>query len=408
MGERIVKEFPLTTGRTIRYFAEDVRRERTGIHAKITIGLDTTLLAWTNFNVERDEERLRLANSASKALGELDRAVWPVTDMKHALDLFCSGLWDAAIGQIPIGYRQGIRKLEGPSYALRPLVIDGGGTIIYAPPGRGKSFTALLMAQSMNAGTELLFPAALRRTLYINIERDAESMDDRLARVNSCLRLDDDAPLAFLHQRGKSLHDVYGSADRFCRTEGIEVVILDSISRSGYGDLNENQPVNKIVDAMNGLSRTWVALAHTPRQDESHVFGSVHFDAGMDIGVRLTTQSVREGLTVGVGLTVTKANDGVVTGKPLLFALEFDATGLADARGATNHEFPMLAPISAGNLVQRVDSLLGRVGWMSATELAKELGGSVKSQRVSEVLNADGEKYQARRDGKSVLYSLSV
>ena len=64
MDRRVVKEFPLETGRTLKYIAEEIRKERTGTHAKVIIGMDTTILAWTTFIIERDEDGLRLANSA--------------------------------------------------------------------------------------------------------------------------------------------------------------------------------------------------------------------------------------------------------------------------------------------------------------------------------------------------------
>ena len=406
MDRRVVKEFPLETGRTLKYIAEEIRKERTGTHAKVIIGMDTTILAWTTFNIERDEDRVRLANSASKAMGELDRQIWPQTDMKHALDVFCATLWDAKVGQIDIGYRGGSRRLEGPSYACKPFVIDGGGTIIYAPPGRGKSFTGMLMSVSMNAGVSTLFHVEQRRCLYVNLERDDESMDDRLARVNASLGLPEDREMAFVHERGKRLHDVVGAIERFIRNENIEVVLLDSISRSGYGDLNDNEPVNRIIDTLNGVCRTWVALAHTPRQDESHVFGSVHFDAGMDVGVMLTTQTAKEGKTIGVGLTVTKANDGIVSGKPVLFALEFDETGLDRFRPATAWEFPQLSGNTEATMERTIDSLLMAVGNLSATDIARETG--LRRNKVSSYLSENTLKYRRERSGKSVLYGLQT
>lgn len=384
---RITRDHILSTGATIFYHAEDVRKERTGVHAKVIITIDKKLLAWTSFNVERDEDRTRLANSASKALGSVEQEVWSSYEMKHGLDLFCAFLWEQSLGQIEVGMMTGERRREGPPYLCKPFIVEGGGTIIYAPPGRGKSFTAMLMTVSMDAGVSSLFACETpRRGLYINIERDRFSMSDRLARINDCLGLPEDRPLHFMNQRGKSLGDIIGAAQKYVDANGIEFVLLDSISRAGLGDLNENQPVNRIIDAMNGLCRSWCALAHTPRSDESHLYGSVHFEAGMDVGVKLTTQSQNEGATVGVALTVTKANDGRVGGKPLMYALEFDESGLRNVRSASGGEFLQLE--GGGKELSPEDAIrefLTSYGQADAKEINANTG--VHHTDISRILN---------------------
>lgn len=402
---RITRDHVLSTGATIFYHAEDVRKERTGVHAKVIITIDKKLLAWTSFNVERDEDRTRLANSASKALGSVDQEVWSSYEMKHGLDLFCAFLWEQSIGQIEIGPMAGERRMEGPTYLCKPFVMEGGGTIIYAPPGRGKSFTALLMTASMDAGVSSLFACDThRKGLYINIERDRFSMSDRLARINDCLGLPEDRPLHFMNQRGKSLGDIIGAAQKYVDANGIEFVLLDSISRAGLGDLNENQPVNRTIDALNGLCRSWCALAHTPRSDESHLYGSVHFEAGMDVGVKLTTQAKDEGLTVGVALTVTKANDGRVGGKPLMYALEFDDAGLTNVRTSGSGEF---LELEAGGIKPPRDEqnrkCLLSFGWLTASEITEHTG--IKGNEISTICGIAPWAVRERR-GKQVFWSV--
>lgn len=401
-GSRIEAHHDLNFGRAIRLVAEDVRKERTGIHAKIMVYLDDELLAWTNFNVERDEDRVRLANSAFKSLGPLEREGYSAEELKSQLGLFCAGLWEAQIGEIEIGPMSGRYREGGPTFCLYPFVISGGGTMIFAPPGRGKSFTAMLMAVSMDAGYDGLFAATQQRVLYVNIERSADSMGDRLARVNDCLGLERERSLHFLNARGKSLHDVVDAVRRYVDKNNIEVVVLDSVSRAGFGDLNDNQSANKIVDNLNALSRTWLAIAHTPRSDDSHVFGSVHFDAGFDIGVKLTTQAAPG--VIGVGLTVAKGNDVPMGGKPLMYALEFDQTGLVAVRGVRPGEF---VEIEGGGEAQsplaRLQSVLLSVGEATGTMLAEMTG--MDNGNISRTLSS-ATWARKRREGREVWYSV--
>lgn len=397
--EAVEQGWQIPSDKRVWIRGEDVRRERTGVHAKISIGIEHVSLAWTNFNVERDEDRLRLANSAHRHLDADDKRAWTPNDMKHALDLFCGSLWERKVGQITVGPMPGIRRAGGPALIVAPFVISGGGTMLYAPPGRGKSYTAMLMAVSIDAGTDVLFNVRTQKpVLYINLERSKESMLDRLSRVNDALGLPESRELAFLHARGKSLSDVLEPARRYAREHIGCVCFLDSVSRAGFGDLNDNQPANKIIDAMNGLCDTWVGLAHTPRSDESHVFGSIHFDAGIDIATQLLTQQ-KERL-MGVGLRVTKANDVPLMRKPWIFALEFDDEGLASTRNARQGEFGLLEKVGRSLLEDAVDYLL-RVGEATASEIAEYVGKD-RSEISRELGRAQG--IGKRKAGKHIFF----
>jgi hypothetical protein len=113
--------------------------------------------------------------------------------------------------------------------------------------------------------------------------------------------------------------------------------VLDSISRAGFGDLNENQPTNKIIDALSSLSTTWMALAHTSRANEEHAYGSIMLDAGADICVLLATEISDDG-TLGLGYQITKQND-IGNHEQLTYALEFNEFGLSNVRRAKPFEF---------------------------------------------------------------------
>lgn len=399
----IKQEHQLHTGRTLIFMAQGVRKEKTGVHATVTIALDNERLAWSNFNVERDEDRVRLANSAHKALEGLEREVWTQDDMRRALSAFCAGLWGQHMGAVPTGAMAGGRRKEGPPFAIHPYVIEGGGTVLFGPPGRGKSFTGMLMAVSMDAGYDGLFGVKRpRKTMYVNIERSESSMADRLARINDCLGEPEERPLHFLNARGRSLADVADACERYVYEHEIEVGVLDSISRAGMGDLNENQAANRIIDSLNRIFPTWVALAHTPRSDDSHTYGSIHFDAGFDIGVKLSSQMRDKAL--GVALTITKANDTELGGKPMMYVLEFDHTGLVNLRQPKGGEFLELelagGEKSAAVMVQQY---LLSVGEASATQISDELG--IERTNVSRILNT-APWTRRRRDGHSIMYSM--
>lgn len=392
----------------MRFAAQDVRKEKTGTHAKIAISMNWVSLGWTNFNIERDEDRVRLANSAYAHLdGEahaLDKVEMPKNSFKHALDLFCEGLWDEVVGLEIGGLMEGDPNRPPAKRILGDYILDEAGTILFAPPGKGKSNTALAWAVSMMWGKDKVWPihnAAV--PLYINVERSGPSMAGRLARINRCLGLEPETPIPFLNARGRSISDIYEAAKRTIKKEGCTVVFYDSVSRMGQGSLVADDVANKAMDMLNALSPSWVALAHSPRGDESHVFGSQMFDAAADLTVQLQSQASFDGYTTGVSLEVAKAND--IRKPPIaVHAFEWDEEGLVDIRKARQGEFGELEASQRMGLEQTVAELLKGRGAMSATDIADELG---RNRSNVALLLSKGDRFvQTGRDGKAVLYGL--
>lgn len=374
----IVHRYHLATRNTLRFSARDVRKERTGVHANLAISMNWITLAWSNFNIEKDEDRVRLANSAFKHLDEkvnaLDIAEFPQQLVKHALDLFSIGLWEHVIGESVGGWLAGDPERTPAKRLLGDYVLADAGTLLYAPPGEGKSNTALAWAVCQANGIDKIWTltdAAL--PLYINLERSAASMAARLARINRALGLPAETPLPFLNARGKTLSDIYEAAKKTVSQEGCNVIYYDSISRGGAGSLNADDVANRIMDMLNALAPTWVALAHSPRQDATHVFGSQMFDAAADLAVQLRSQVSRDGTATGVGLEVTKAND--IRKPPMsVHVFEWAEDGLIAIRHSRRGEFAELESGERRSLDELIGTLIHQRGPMSGTALADELG----------------------------------
>lgn len=387
---------------SLEFRVGNVRLERTGVHGKVSVLANNAVLAWSNFNIERDEDRVRLCNSVYKHLDRL-KNVYPPTYLKADLDNFCLGAWDAHLGTLAPEMVAGTLERQLPSFLVRPYLIEGGGSILFAPPGRGKSYMLMLMAVCLDAGLQTLWPVRAARVLMINLERSPRSVADRLGNINQVLGLDRDRKLRIQNARGKSLNDVVTAAERAIEEQEIDVVFLDSISRAGLGDLNDNQAVNKIVDLLNGLSSTWLALAHTPRSDESHLYGSVHFEAGADVVIQLLSQQEDQG-PLGVGLQVTKQND---VGKQPMWqvALEFDQAGLTLVRRARPGEFPDIDANRKLSMRDSVREYLLDIGPSCAADIADGTGFNRSS--VAMLLTSDQATFtRGGRLGHKVLYAV--
>lgn len=389
----------------ILFSASQIRRERTGVHARVAVKVGNTAPTYTTFNIERDEERVRLANSAHRRLNGAGDILNP-EEVKRALDEFCFGLWEAHTGKIVVERVSGKRNRTGPRWVMEPYLLREAGTILFAPPGRGKSTTALGMAITVDAGLENSpFGRTVEpiRTMYVNIERGRDSMADRLAAMNVAMGLPEDRELTMINARGKRLFDIIEVMAKRVEEEQYGLVVLDSISRAGYGDLNENAVANRIVDELNGLGVCWLGIAHTPRGDETHIFGSQHFDAGADVTVAMGTERDGETGNLGIVLRVDKAND-IKYPPPRFLAYEFTEDGLSQLRLADAGEFSGLVE-GVQTLRAKVVGYLREVGKASATEIAQELSAS--RTKVVEILNGP-EFVKLAREARRQPYGLAA
>jgi hypothetical protein len=371
-GDALLHAQEIDPTHRLTFRAEAIRQERTGVHARVSVAMNGVTLAYDLMNVEKDEDRVHLSNAYYKHLNGLS-GTYPKDFAKKDLDLFCHGLWEAMIGGDVAEYVGGFDEPRPPVQVIKDFLLDGGGSLLFGPPERGKSWMLMLMAVSVDAGCSTLWPVVPKRSLFINLERSRDSVLNRLGLINRALGLPANRRIHMMNRRGRSLADIYSAAKRSVADFGIEAVFLDSITRAGAGDLTENGPANRICDMMNGLSPSWMGIAHTPRNDDSHVYGSQMFDGGADILIR--TFGELRGDERGVGLLRTKGNDLPSMMAPHAVALRFAEEGLIAVRGAKLAEFPQM--LVAGRKETTVDTVIRYLqegGAASATEVARETG----------------------------------
>lgn len=395
------------------YQAANVRNERTGVHATVSIGFrergrGAIPLDEDTYNVGRREERERLVNAifkkdAMKAI--LTANGYDAARMSMDLMLFQRGLWQYEIGSQEAERRGGANERTYKQFVINPFVVEGGGTIIFAPPGRGKSWLGMLFCVTVDAGISTFWPVTQGPALFVNLERSAESVDVRLGDINQSLGLPRSRELLRLDRRGRSLPDVIDGIQRTVEREGVSFVLVDSLSRMGYGNLIDNDPANKAMDALNSLSpAAWAVLAHTPRGDESHTFGSQMFDAAADVTVQLMTDDKSKGDTLGIGLRVDKANDIRKDTAFTQIALVFDQYGLNLVRKAKPNEFVEISSQKKQSTSEQVEEYLRLFGAADAGTIATGLG--LDRSTVTKVLGT--ERFaQASRDGRKILFDLA-
>ena len=341
----VVESHKAVGGDTVIFRAEEVRRTKTGVHALVTLGFNGIPIAADEFNIKRDKDRTHLAGRLYGAATDGLAKSYPKGELAHDLMLFClgdaetEGVWQRFVGSQRAEEVAGNPEPTPVDYILSPYIVRGGGTFLFGKPKAAKSYTALLWAVSADAGVSKFWDVAQTRVLYINLERGRESMTARLAAVNRQLDLPPERKLLMLNARGRTLEQVFEGASRSVNDNAVGLVVLDSLSRAGAGDLNTNEAANDSMDRLNAFGCAWLSIAHTPRSEDSHVFGSQMFDAAADVLVRNQTQLDEDNGNRGVAFTAY-GND-VPFAPQRQWTYEFDPDyGLSKVRPATLHEWP--------------------------------------------------------------------
>jgi hypothetical protein len=401
--EQLTEQIEIPSNDVFLLVAKEVRRERTGVHALIGIACNGTVLAHDTFNIGRNEERARLCKSAHSMMTPILKEVIPIEMLKHRLDLFCLNVpraWEEQEVQF-VQYDENTVIVQ-PQSVLSSFIVEGGGSILFAPPGAGKSYIALLMGVSLTNRLNTLWaiPEA-KPVLFVNLERSGNSLAWRDQQVRSALGIRGQSGVTYLHGRGKTISTIKRHLYAWAKTQqGEGVIVIDSLSRVAEGPLNEDSTANSITNILNGIDGSWLAIGHTPRSDQGHLFGSIHWDAGADIQIKASSE--RKNSDLGIRLEVTKAND-LAFPIPQYMALSFDDQGLSGIRQAETSEFLELATGDTISRTERLRLFVLEQGEVDATEAATATG--IGREHVSRMFQHEPFVF-VRREGRNRLYGV--
>lgn len=389
----------LTDNKELTYSLTNFRNERTGLHGVLSIKLDNIPLVYSECNIMRHEDRIRLSNAAYKHFTEGQKGKLPKEILQHEIDLFCSNSYPKLIKASAPTFVKGLSPAP-PSWLCEGLILKGGGTVLFGEQGKGKSTTALLAALSVDSGDNTFFNvAAPKTTLFVNLERSAESLARRLGTINKIFGFEESRPLLMLNARGKSLFDLKEVIKDSVKDNNVELLVLDSISRTGVGDLTLNKPANDLMNLLNDMCETWLGLGHMPRSGEN-LYGSMMFDAASDILIKLI--SAKQENKIGVGLECTKAND-ISFPTTKVFEYSYNEYGLSDVARSSLNEWPGLAEQIDPSTTQVIEEHLRKTGSSSIKDIAEatKIGRSTVSTEL-----AKNGKFESEKVGRELIYKI--
>jgi len=402
VGDAVVWETRIPEIGEVAFIATDLRRQSTGLHARLQIRAGwqegAPSLGHDVLNVERATSRKDLAALCSRKLGE-SRAGKLAEAIRLRLDDFAERVWEVWIGAERSEVVVGDRRAR-PRWLLEPYVIEGGGTILFGPPGSAKSYLAMIWTMALSAGLAPWASAPIP-SLLVNLERSTSSVQWRAGCVGEALGI---PPLiTAMNRRGRTLASLHDAIRADVERLGIKLVVIDSLSRAGTGSLISDEDTNAAMDMLNGLGASWLVLAHTPRADTSHEYGSVMSAAAADRTVRCLSVTDLERRQTGVSVESVKYND-LGAGRAQVWTLGFDDhDDLVEIRRAHSDEW---SDLTVSNLSQEdlIVEYLRDAGAALTSEIAGALampGGQVRaicsrSKRVVCLERGTGRGSQSR------------
>ena len=309
-SQKVIAKKKLGKEHYLRFVADNIRVERSHPYARVSVLFDNHILDEDDLALDKRESRTRLINSAHRAYMKLPFDIPEYHESTASSDMltFCRDAYKKWSGSVEVTLTHGIVPTPLP-WLVEPFILEDAGTILFASPGTGKSWFSLLLAVCLDSGKQgIVTPTSNKvNVLYVNLERSEKGLGMRLGMLNSALGLERTRPLRMVHARGKTLTALSTSIRTIIDKEKIDLVILDSLSRSGASLIDDVQ-VNRTMDTLNSFQCSWFAIGHTARNGSgSNVFGSVMQDAASDAIFRL--EGAHDGDVMFQRLTLTKAND---------------------------------------------------------------------------------------------------
>ena len=309
-SQKVIAKKKLGKEHYLRFVADNIRVERSHPYARVSVLFDNHILDEDDLALDKRESRTRLINSAHRAYMKLPLDIPEYHEATASSDMltFCRDAYEKWSSSVEVTLTHGIPPTPTP-WLAEPFILEDAGTILFAAPGTGKSWFSLLLAVCLDSGKQSIITPTYENinVLYVNLERSEKGLGIRLGMLNDALGLERTRPLRMVHARGKTLTALSTSIRSIIDKEGIDLVILDSLSRSGASLIDDVQ-VNRTMDTLNSFQCAWFAIGHTARNGGgSNVFGSVMQDAAADAIFRL--EGAHDSDVMFQRLTLTKAND---------------------------------------------------------------------------------------------------
>lgn len=299
-------------------------------------------------------------------------------------------------------------------YAVKPVVLARGATVLCGAGGDGKGYGALTMAYTVVTGTSIAGFVPIRRgtVLYLDWEADQVDQQERLALLAAGFQV---LPRGIHYRRmAKPLPDAAAEIRSDIHAIGnVQLIIVDSLMpASGGGDRAWHDVSAAVFGALRTFTPPQLVIAHLSHADAgrpgqgARPFGSV-FNMNFPRAVWEWRRAEGAPDELLAGLYHIKANN-TAKSAPLGLRYTFEPTpDHPDRVTVQRHDLAQEPDLLArAGLTQGIRLSL-KTGALTAAELAERLGANEDS--VGRVLRRLADKHQVvKLDGKPAKWGLET
>ena len=372
---------------------------------------------FTATNLFDADKRTKISNAS---ISELKRISFDITDerivhsydsTKLKIDLHSMGKQAREVVQDSTRATMAIGDPDIPfKYMVKPFLPEKSGVILYGSPKTGKSYLCGSLGISVDAGYNGIWPVDKAKVMYVNLERNEDSMRRRLGQINRALGLNPRRPLLMYNANESTLKQAYASIAKDMVEHEVKLVIIDSLTQSGYGDFNDNRVGAQVIKVLNRLIKptgaSYLAIGHTPKSDENTLLGAQSQIAGADVMVSLKSEyHQRNKKQLGIMLKMVRQNDSPPLDSPII-TLEWDTLGLRTVGTGDITNFSSLMDQENDNRdpIELIEDYLQDHGPQTVGVIHQAIVKNDKPVRntVSQILNA----WTAEKKGTEAMFTM--
>jgi len=248
--------------------------------------------------------------------------------------------WYAAIEQICTltlrHWREGaafldlslVEPRQDDAYMLKPYVIEGAASGVFADGGAGKSLFALAVALTIATGEPVVgaYPSRCAPVLYLDWEWDEEAHSERLRALCEGCGIDPPAEMIYYRREFASINESAPAIRRFIAEHEIGFVVVDSLGFARGGEPESAELTIKTFASMRTFGVPVLFVDHVAKntQDKTHSFGSVYTRNSARLMWRMDTDANAGESQKLIGLVNTKWNRKFERPRGLMLDIETD------------------------------------------------------------------------------------
>ena len=254
-----------------------------------------------------------------------------------------------------------VEPREDDAYLLRPYVVEGAASGVFADGGTGKSLFALGVALSIATGEDVVgaVPGRICPVLYLDWEWDEEAHAERLSAL--CTGRGIECPDGFMWYRREyaSIIESAPGIRRFIAEHDIGFVVIDSLGFARGGEPESADATIKAFAAIRSLGVPALFVDHVAKTalDKTHSFGSVYTRNSARLMWRIDSEDGSETTDKRLGLVNTKWNRKFQRPRGLLLQVETDDLENMVSATFTDSD-PPLRSIRSGGIKDVAEAVL--------------------------------------------------